>query len=125
MKIVCDATGIELDAAPEVAEALEGRGFTVLGGLLHDGGAASADDEGFGAAEDGSDDAADADAGGSVRGPDLPETAEFDGWEPTKEFLKGREIAELRAFAAVRKVELPKPANKGQIVNAIVAAFEE
>lgn len=119
MKIVCDATGIELDAAPEVAEALEGRGFTAPGGLLHDGGAANVD------AEDESDDAADADAGDSVRGPDLPETAEFDGWEQTKEFLKGREIAELRAFAAVRKVELPKPANKGQIVNAIVAAFEE
>ncbi|WP_041239480.1 hypothetical protein, partial [Gordonibacter pamelaeae] len=49
----------------------------------------------------------------------------FEGWENRKEFLKEREIANLRAYAAANSVELPRPANKGQIVNAIVAALGE
>lgn len=137
MRIVCDYTGVALDAAPEVAEALCGRGFTAAGPLPSlaarlpgtpgdDGSPAPA---GGGALPLPSSD-------GDVEGvlaptaqpegaaPAAPAPPPFDGWENTKGFLKEREMPELRAYAAANGVELPRPANKGQIVNAILAALE-
>lgn len=151
MRIVCDYTGIALEAAPEVSEALCERGFTAAepflapaerpleapgGGeaqVLADPGPlpllphAAEPSDGPAPQHSGGD-------GGEVQAPaeqpagPAPAASaapSFEGWENTKEFLKEREIANLRAYAAANSVELPRPANKGQIVNAIVAALGE
>lgn len=145
MRIVCDYTGVALEATLDVAEMLIGRGFTAaertpaplatppadtgntpapvkseppaLSTLDGDSGQVSA-------VIDAGVDAEPVDGQAPVAASVDPAPAPaFVGWEVSKEFLKEREIAELRAYAAANGVELPRPANKGQIVNAIVAAL--
>ena len=137
MRIVCDYTGVALDAAPEVAAALCGRGFTAAEPLPSlaaglpgtPGGDGSSAPAGAGAlplpSSDGNGKGAQAPTAQSEgAAPAAPALPSFDGWENTKGFLKEREMPELRAYAAANGVELPRPANKGQIVNAILAALE-
>lgn len=126
MKIVCDATGVEIDATPEVADTIVGCGFTLVNALVEDSDSDVIPDEEKGEPEvlPATDDGGDS-ADQHEQAPAPQASDKFDEWEPTKEFLKDRDIADLREFATVNEVELPKPANKGQIVNAIVAAFTE
>ena len=156
MFIVCEATGVSLNAATEVADVLIGRGFSPCGtedatvieptiteppfnASVNLGGSAAlqlvevpqVDDS----HEEGSESAVGTiDAGGTsmVSAQDgigalvpVDEDPLFEGWKVEKEFLKGQEIGDLRAFADSRGIDLPKPANKGQIVNAIVASTQE